>query len=636
MFNLSENELNRVQTRIDMTEGGAEASLTDMVIDPVIEGFLASPTAQAINFVRSGAMDSPSMMGEEVNKIYGLEGTPVAFEQGEAVSERHAKYVANQWADQQAANFQKKMIEEKYTKPVAAVSSFVGNLVGGMADPLNIALGLGTGAAMTKMGFYSIEQVSKSVTIQGAKAASKWAVTEAAGMSIAENLIINTATEYSFGKLHEYATNQEITTEERIFGILAGTVLGAGIQTTMTARAASKALDTRTTQLGMEFATPDQKVSVSLRDPYISKTIKREKVKATQLVEQHGEAAEQLLQDATDHAIKSEANWVVYNPDYVKNRLDVHLHETRSYQTPYAFKQLDTMTVAGTPFYGASKNATFQTGFGVGFSDNPNYINNYATREGIRVEADATIDTFDMSKATILSSDSFAENKPKIVGNFRDYLNATLKENNQQISPELDAMLNLHSDWNHGDFKEYMDGVRVLMAESDIDVDVDGIMRKSLQDVGFDGVHMTINKGEPNAHNMVYVFDSAKAEKVASDPVTPFNPEMEPHIVNKLKDLELKEFERFQDPTQKMDYDPKVDAEASKVIAETVDEDKAIMDSLIAESELFDEIDGTAAPKVDAEGKPVVLDEEAGMRQSLKADDHESAIKMLANCFYKG
>lgn len=657
MFDLSSNDLNRIKQRVDTTEGGAEVGFQELVVDPVIEGFLASPTAQAVSYVTSGAMDTPSLMAEEANSMYGLEGTPVAFEPGTPVSAKHAKYVANQWADRQAAELQKQMLDDKYSGFVTGVSSFVGNLVGGMADPTNIALGIGTGAAMSRMGFYSIEQVSKAVTVQAAKQASKQAMMKAVGGAALENLVVNTATEFSFGKLQEYATNQEISTKDRVIGILAGTVLGTAMQGGMAVRNIGRESSKRIADLTPTLQADGQTTMAAIGAPenirysdYLDnqtkRLVKRETVKASQIVEEYGDVGEQMIFDLEDHMIKSEANMVVFNPDYVKNRTDIELYETRSHQTPYVFNQLDDMSIAGTPFYRASEGDGLSSSFGVGFSDNPNFINNSRARHGVKPSKKETIDTFDMSESAILDMVTFNKNKVAVVSKdgttvmesaygiaFKDDLELQLKSNGLELPREVSDMLDLNSQMSD-DIKELIDGVRVIMAESDLDVDVDGIMANVLKKAGFDGVHFVSNKGTPNAHNTLFMLNAKKPKKVASDPIKAFDDQLDTHVAAKLKELELKEFGRFQDPTQKVDYNKAVDVEAQKIVPATVDEDAAVIDSLLAELGITRDFD-LEAPKVDADGKPQVLDELDGIKQSLEANDHESTIKMLASCIYK-
>jgi hypothetical protein len=658
MFDLSDNDINKIKGEVNTATGAAEVGFTELVIDPIIEGFVASPTAQLVNFARSGAIDTPTVTAEEANLKYGLEGTPVAFAKGEMVSDRHAKYVSDDWADKQAAEFQRTLIEEKYGSGVAAVSSFAGNLIGSLPDPINLAMGLGTGAAMSKLGFYSLEQVSKAATVEIAKKAANQTITKAIGGAAIENLAVNTATEYTFGKLQEYATNQEISAKDRVFGILAGTLLGTGIQGAMVARGAKAAVNRRTLDLTAEvgadgqtvmrdLGTPETVPYESTLDDELAKQIKREYVKAETLTENYGEAAEQLVFEMNDHAIKSQANMVVYNPDYVKNRMDTQIYSTRSYQKPYTFVELDDFSVAGTEFYATSGGK-----MGNVYSDNPNFVNNHATREGSQFSKKDTIDTYDMSQSSILDKRTFTENKVAIVNSkgetemrsvfgemFKDELRESFKIT---IPKKLENLLDMSAS-TAKDFKELIDGYRAIMSESEFDIDATGVMHVVLDKSGFNGYHSVANAGTPNAYNSVYLTKPAqlaKAKKVASAPLTPFDPKSETDIVKKLAALEMEEFGRFTDPTQKIDYNPTVNQEAAELVAKVAQgEEKVILDNIASDVDIFLkdlEAEVNAKAKLDADGKPKVLDEVDGLRESLKAADSETTIKMLTNCLYKG
>jgi hypothetical protein len=597
---LNYTEINRVKSLVNSTE--TEIGVSDLILDPIAEGWKASPTYQAYEYATSGAMDKGTMTAEDANIKFGLEGTPVAFGKGEMVSERHAKFIKSNYDDSQLAEMKKQEIEKRYGSVPSSVSSFVGNLVGGMLDPINLAMGMGASAAMKKLGMYTIESVSASAANKITREVARKEIAKAVGFAAVENLVVNTTTEYSFGKLHEYATNQEVSTKDRIFGIMAGTVLGTGIQGTMAGRS-------------------------------ISKLIKRENIKASHINESYGDVGAKLVSDMQDHAIKSEANMVVFNPEYVKQRLDTHLYETRSHQTKYEFKELDDFTVAGTEFYKTVDDA-HATEFGVGLSDNHNFVHNKATREGIVINPKNKLETYNMAKAAIFDKNAYLENVGMLTNAFKQEL-YTLDKN---VDPKLLQLIDANAKYAE-DFKDFVDFTREIMADSDMDINVDGTLANLLKTFGYDGVHMVMNKGEPNAHNMVFMMNN-KHERVATSPLNKFNPDTEKHIVDKLKKLELEEYGRFNDPKQKIDYAEEVTKEADDLIAKTLDEDATIKQNLQDELELFDELDnalGDQTPVTKIEGEaPQVLDEVKGTMESLKTDDHINTAKALAGCLYKG
>jgi len=600
MFDVTDNEINRSKQLVESSE--TDVGLSDLILDPIEEGWKASPTYQAYNYFKSGAMDKGTLSAEEANASFGLEGTPVAFGKGEMVSERHARFVKSNYEDSQMYALKQQEIENRYGSVTKGISSFVGNLAGGMLDPINLAMGIGASAAMKKLGMYTIESVSASAVNKITREVARKEITKAVGFAAIENVVVNTATEYSFGKLQEYATNQEVSTKDRIYGIMAGTVLGTSIQGAMTGRA-------------------------------ISKLIKKENVKASHINESYGEAGTKLVADMQDHAIKSEANMVVFNPDYVKQRLDTHLYETRSYQTKYEFNNLDDFSIAGTEFY-KTMDDTHVTDFGVGLSDNSNFVHNYATREGIVINPKNKLDTYNMANAAIFDKTAYAENAPMLANAFKQ----ELYNLNKNVDPKLLELIDANVKYAE-DFKDFLDFTREVMADSDMDINVDGTIAGLLKTFGYDGVHMVMNKGEPNAHNMVFMMNN-KHQKVASAPLTKFNPDTEKHIVDKLKKLELDEYGRFNDPKQKIDYAEEVTKEADDLIAKTLDEDATIKQNLNDELQFFDELESAlgkqeTAPKVEGQA-PEVLDEVKGTLQSLDANEDVNIVKALAGCLYKG
>lgn len=700
MDNLTNNEMNRLQSQYGTS--ALEATTADLLLDPVVEGFKASPAAQLYDYVASDAWQEGNMNASEANKMYNLEGTPAAFKEGEMVNQNHAKYVANRFMDTQISNARREEVSNQYGAVKSTVTGFLGNLAGGMLDPINLGLGFGGNMAMRKLGMYTAESIAKTASVSLSKQAVQQHVRQTFVEAGIENLAVNTATEYTFGKLQEYATNMEVSTKDRVFGILAGTVLGAGIQAGMTGRS-------------------------------LSKMVKHEEIKASKLNESYGTAAEEIIDKTQQHALNAEANNIKQNPEFVKQKIEAELYDTRSWQTPYEHIELDDFSIGGTKFYKA--NATgkvphldmYTNEFGVGFSDNFNHVHNSVSRSDVEVNSKLRVDHFDMSKASIMDNANFVAHKSEMFSRFRmksaglmeqELTGATYNKSKKALSSRVGGWLDNYAEKNKvntkkinnlktdlvsavegsenitqfkeamekfayareewgidGDvmikelfqemrfegvtlgtkvrnvddifnnaleaadnFGEFRDFVKTMFAESDHDVNVDIMLRESLHEMGFDGVHMVANSGEPNAHNMVYMFEPslAKAKRLERGKITPLDMQKEMQLGEKLKKLELDEMDRFQDHTQDVDYIADYEVDADKIIADTIDEDAILTAKIQDDLEALGITDREATVKTEGDVQAKQLDEVAGMKEALKANEDKTIIEDMTACIVKG
>jgi hypothetical protein len=618
MWNLTDEELGNIQQRVG--NATMETTMSDLLLDPVKEGFAASPVAQAFNFARSGYFDKGEIDAEEANKEYGLEGTPAAFKAGEKVSARRAQFVANDYYDNKAWEAKKQEVQNNYGG-ISHVTNFVGNLAGAMIDPINLALGFGANMAMRKVGAYSLESIAKTSAGNISREAAKQYVQTSTALGFAENLVVNTATEYSFGKLHEIATNREVTAADRMFGIFAGSVLGAGIQGFSASREV-KAL------------------------------IKAEHLKARKLAEQSGDIAEEIVDKTVQHAINAEANNIKPNNDFVQNKVDVELFETRSFQNQYQFKPLDVDSFSTTTFYKQSRvgkdiDGTHSTGFGVGFSDNYNYVHNTFAREGKKIGKSDRVGHYDFSQLNIMDGSKYGLHKNDIKTNFYSQFDSMLSEFEAlRIDPRWNTFLRKNIDdifENSTSPIELRDNLDTFTSQYELDLDMDTMVRNAVAKSGFDGIHSVVNPNTPKAHNMVYVFPESKRRpsQLELSEVTEFNPEMEVNVMNKAKAVELAEMERWKDPTQSKDYLPETDQLYNEVMGTPTDNVDSMMTNKL-ESEM--EILGIKEPFAEAvptkkttgeaaEAKP--LEAREGMLEAIKTDEDANTMKALTNCLYK-
>lgn len=603
---LSDEDLGVIDSQY--STAGIDTSFGEFVTGSIAEGFQASPAYQLYEYAKTKPWEEDTMNASEANKLYGIEGTPVAFKEGEAVNKAHAEHVSNKYLDDQIWEAKKQQVSEDYGSITTGVTNFMGNLAGGMLDPINLAMGVGAGAAMRKMGMYTAESIAKDATITITKQMARQHTMQTARMAFAENLVTNTATEYSFGKLAEYANNKEVTTKDRLFGIMAGTVLGTGIQAGLTGR-----------QLG--------------------RLVKHEDIKANALNESHGANAVELMDKTAQHAINAEANGVRPNHEFVQQKMDIELYSTRRDQTPYQFNELDDMSIAGTTFYkldatakGFVSGELYSNEFGVGLSDNYNHIHNSGSRMDTTKTSKMRVDHYDVSKSAVLDKSNYTTHRDTIFNTINEKIRTLDGGKNSKAVKDvqraaLDAM-DMAEDF--GDFRDIM---HLMMADSDLDMNVDKMLKETLSEMGFDGVHLVARKGEDNAHNMLYMFDPElkKASRLERGKVHEFNRANETDMLDRIKAMELKEMDRFKDPTQRTDYiaDPEAEAMASTPI---VDQDAHILNDISQDmealglSDLFDDV-------VAKEGAQ--LDELQGLKASLESKEDVGIVKRITACLFK-
>jgi hypothetical protein len=729
---LSNRELRIIQQQVSTSP--LEQTASDMFLEPITEGLANSPVGQLMDFAGSGLGDAGTLTPQEANEKYGLVNTPVAFKDTDGnVSERRAKHVQNTFLDRQMYDAKREEMSEQFGSGIEMTSNFVGNLAGGMLDPINVGTGVAAARIGIKLGLYAADRVAATTVQHISRYAARDLVAKAAVGAVGENLITSTAMEYSFGKLQEYANNAEVSTQDRIFGILAGTVLGAGIHTGMTYHNIK----------GVIEPTPE-----------VKKVVKHEAIKARQLNETYGDTATELLTKTQEHAIAAEANNVHNNPEFIKQKIDIELFDRRSWQEEYRFNQIDEFTIPEIKFYKATRQAdentsTHMSGLGVGFSDNYNYVHNNIARHGVQKSNNTKIGHFSMKDATILTDINFAENKNAIATRLREATDTLLeaelsgrRSSDTQVSMDLGTqawnknkagiskrVLNsleskkeglaghelgkvtktindirdaIHAADTYSDFKdlyneiaaknklwnldadkdikavfremrmgdlnlgiadiksldnvidhalasadtiaEFRDAFSVMIAESNIDIDVDGLIKSSLKALGFDGVHMVADVGSPRAHNMVYLFDDVvkKARQVESGNIVPLDLKQEMTIASKLKKLELDEMDRFQQEKQRLDFVKEMEEITKEIQARNKDRVNDDITKLQTEMEFLGLVE-TAPTKADAAPTksgaeaepPKKLGELDGMYQALITDEDPSIVKDLAACLFK-
>jgi hypothetical protein len=438
----------------------ADLDLFDSLSAGFSEGFAFNPTTQLKNNLAKST-SVPTMKGAEANELYGLTGTNVAFDEEEDVSEVVAKIRSDRY------------FEKQYNEGVIAqvreteglLSDFTalgGTLAASIVDPIGLGLGVGTSMAVRGMGAYAAGKVMADVAskktlmeyVARLAPTTDAAFTTSLGIEIAENFAVSAAIDMGISPLGEETTGEFIPTEQRVYNVLAGTIIGSGLGTV--ARRMELAKARRGANSYLKF---------------------------------HGDRAIQVIEKQNIKNMADVANGKKLNPNYHNEVMDMENFLTRPGQAPYTFTPITQSDILEKRFWAAKRTDVegFDTVRGSGdgtfiVSDNFNNVSNRVS--SIRGEFTGEVFEFKLKEGLkILTEDVWEDSKKVVRAALRNEFDAL---ENTRLRPAF--LQNLQKAVNESETLD--DLVRVIheeLADYHNIPSVDNLLNKALHNSGFGG-----------------------------------------------------------------------------------------------------------------------------------------------------
>jgi hypothetical protein len=460
----NEKDFERYSSEIDEFE--PDLDLLDTFASGFVEGWKSGPTASIGHWLQSkqGVKDK---LGSDLNKEYGLEGTPAAFAPDEKFSDEHAKMVTERFLNRQSNELIAQQVSENHGF-VGDAMNFAGNLTSGFVDPINLAAGVGTSMAVGKLGAISARKVFADV-------AAKTTLGDVAVTQLAENLASSLIVDAALVPIGDEALNQNVSVERRLMNVVGATLMGTAIGT-----------------------------------PLDMKAVKNARVIAYRNAKQFGTQAEGVLGKSQQKAMMDQANGIKPNPDHVVTMQEMEWHSTRPDQQPYAHMELDAQNIGDQTFYIArdmeSRRFDFVEEHGSGtftMVDNYNLAHNRV--QDIKNTKSGEVFAVDLKTKNILTDDMFDSVKSDIRESIKNVFDAS-SANKKARSSFLQRIAEV-TDESSG-ILEYKDLLHEVIDDFHGVDSIDDIVNKALSDMGYDGYHSVgLASTRDDLYNAITLFD---------------------------------------------------------------------------------------------------------------------------------
>jgi len=568
-----DQEFSNTMSTFDSEEGAVDAFTASLE-----ESFESGPMKSLYRFA-GAAVSNKNMTGAEANEKYNLADTDIAYDDNAPVSEFEAKIAADRY-------FQRRINEARIAnaseEPMGTIASFAGSLTGGFVDPVNIATGVGIGAA--------VKSASMVSSLSGAfKNAIKNPWIESTVRNGIENLAGSLAVDLVAVPLGETVTRENTSNYQRMMNVIGGTVMGTGLGVGMEAKGIMRT----------------------------ARALVREKGSV------HGSKAPEVMQEANEHALKNFANNKKPNPAFVEEKHNIINTTKRPGQQDYVQVELNRSNVAETDFFVGKGDQVIHGGdSGFVISDNANLVSNRVTpldgtsseMQAVRLKKDAKIvtqDVYEELNDSLPSSLSKTAIENGYKGN-EEALTNVIKQAMDETS-SIDDMINSIDDLL-GSFEGVPEAAE--------------LMNKSISKLGYDGYRLSVP--HENGGNAIVVFNKADGTRTGIDTISDPIPTQAfdknhpdaKNVLGKLSEHNQKEMQRLGDYRSDLDYE-----------AEAVSKADNAPDMDTVESEDFDNLVESYGLDKDNIAEEGFSEEFVQHAEALKnANSHEVGGKALMNC----
>jgi hypothetical protein len=574
------------------------ASVWDSFSSSVQESFQAGPTMSIYNMAQAGA-GAKYMTADEANEKYGLAGTQAAFSGEDKISDLHAERVRERHLSRQRNEAIQQEIENDYGA-VGSIWNFAGALTGGMLDPINMAIGVGTGMAMSRLGTFSAQAVMSEIASQtAAKAMTKQAANEALkkigatnvlGQQLLENFVASAIVDGAIVPESDKVMNQNVGLENRVFQVIGGTIMGGAIGTAIELPA-----------------------------------VRQSRKVAHKMIAAMGSASEEVVEKSNKHAMMNVANGKKPNYDFEYNKMEYVQYTTRPGQKAYAFTEINNseQALAKSYFIGrrrGQKGVDVITGQGdnaIVFVDNYNLAHNRVSSldgktHGQVIEIQLSEKLNILTEVEYLNKIGTNETwrKQFIQGIVEEFpsIKAYSPKNLDKIVMESRSLIELK--------QRLIDEVQDFKGVGSPNELINKILRDRMGYDGFQGVNAAAQMDQQ--YNYLALFKKETVERDVFGGVTmdrglakwgrstetldfdATHPDAADYM-RPLQDMEKAEVARMEDPKQDIDYDPKAEEIAAKIpgapeVAETdikqelLEKQGIDLDQIKAQEDLSDEM----------------------------------------------